>query len=39
MKRRLFFLGLGVTILALAVGGWTVDGLRWTLGFPARAFA
>jgi hypothetical protein len=39
MKRRLFFLGLGLTVLVFALGGWTVDGLRWSLGFRPRAFA
>jgi hypothetical protein len=28
MKRRLFFIGIGLALLTLAVGGWTVKGLR-----------
>ena len=35
MKRKLFFVGLGLAVLVLAVGGWTVDGLRWAAK-PAR---
>ena len=29
MKRKLFFLLLVTGLLLLAVGGWTVQGLRW----------
>ena len=28
MKRRLFFTGLAVAVLLLAVGGWALDALR-----------
>ena len=35
MKRKIFFVGLGLAVLVLAVGGWTVDGLRWAAK-PAR---
>jgi hypothetical protein len=31
MKRRLLFAGLGLAILVLALAGWTVRGIRWTL--------
>jgi hypothetical protein len=39
MKRRFFFLVLGLLILLFAVGGWTDRGLRWALTLrwlPAR---
>ena len=39
MQRNLFFLVLALAVLVLAVGGWTVQGLRWTLAAPVRAFA
>jgi hypothetical protein len=29
MKQRLLFVLLVIGLLALAVGGWTVQGLRW----------
>jgi hypothetical protein len=29
MKRRLFFLLVVTGLLVLAIGGWTVQGLRW----------
>jgi hypothetical protein len=28
VKRRLFFVGLALAILLLAVGGWAVDAIR-----------
>ena len=31
MKKRLLFLLLVTGLLLLALGGWTVQGLRWTL--------
>ncbi len=31
MKRRFFFLLLVTGLLLLALGGWTVQGLRWAL--------
>jgi hypothetical protein len=31
MKRRLLFLLLVTGLLLLALGGWTVQGLRWAL--------
>jgi hypothetical protein len=34
MKRRLFFTGLALAILLLALGGWAVQALRWS---PAQA--
>jgi hypothetical protein len=38
MKQRLLFVLLIVGLLLLAVGGWAVQGLRWTLsGGRARA--
>ena len=39
MQRNLFFLVLALAVLALAIGGWTVQGLRWTLAAPVRPFA
>jgi hypothetical protein len=35
MKRTLLLIGLGSVVLAFAVAGWTVDGIRWTLA-PLR---
>jgi hypothetical protein len=32
MKLQLFLALALVVVLVLAVGGWTVDGVRWTLG-------
>jgi hypothetical protein len=29
MKRNVLFAALGFFILLFAVGGWTVDGVRW----------
>jgi hypothetical protein len=31
MKQRLLFVLLIIGLLALAVGGWTVEGLRWAV--------
>ena len=31
MKRRLFFLLVVTGLLVLAIGGWTVQGLRWAV--------
>jgi hypothetical protein len=31
MKRRLLFILLVTGLIVLALGGWTVRGLRWTL--------
>jgi hypothetical protein len=39
MNRNLFFLVLALAVLALALGGWTVQGLRWTFAAPVRAFS
>jgi hypothetical protein len=40
MKRRLLFLLIVTGLLLLALGGWTVQGLRWALsGGWARAGA
>jgi hypothetical protein len=39
MDRNLFFLVLAFAVLALALGGWTVQGLRWTFAAPVRAFS
>jgi hypothetical protein len=36
MKKRLLITGLALCVLLLAVGGWTVRGIRWTLGGGAR---
>jgi hypothetical protein len=32
MKRKLFFILIVTGLIVLALGGWTVDGLRWALG-------
>jgi hypothetical protein len=32
MKRRLLFLLLVTGLLLLALGGWSVQGLRWAVG-------
>jgi hypothetical protein len=29
MKRKLLLIGLGSLVLAFAVAGWTLDGVRW----------
>jgi hypothetical protein len=39
MKRNLFFAGLAVAVLAFAVAGWTVQGVRWAFTARARAYA
>jgi hypothetical protein len=31
MKRRLFFFALASVVVLFAVGGWTVEGLRWAV--------
>jgi hypothetical protein len=31
MKRRLLFFTLAFAVVLIAVGGWTVDGLRWAV--------
>jgi hypothetical protein len=36
MKRRLLFILIVTGLLLLALGGWTVQGLRWTLGGGSR---
>lgn len=37
MKRRLFLIALVIGILVLALGGWSVQGLRWlATGSPQR---
>jgi hypothetical protein len=35
MKRKFFFVGLGLAVLMLAAGAWAVDGVRWAAK-PAR---
>jgi hypothetical protein len=37
MNKRILLTGLALCVLLLAVGGWTVQGIRWTLGGPATA--
>jgi hypothetical protein len=43
MKRRLLFIVLALAVVLVAVGGWTVEGVRWALigsrGRPAPAAA
>jgi hypothetical protein len=39
MKLKLFLIGLALAIVVLALGGWTVKGIRRTLRVPALAFA
>jgi hypothetical protein len=37
MKRKLLFILIATGLILLALGGWTVDGLRWlAAGGPAR---
>jgi hypothetical protein len=36
MTRTLLLSLLVVAVLLLAVGGWTVRGIRWTLATPSR---
>ena len=35
MKLKLFLIGLALAIVVLALGGWTVKGIRWMLRVPA----
>ena len=37
MKRTLWLLILAFALLLLAIGGWAVNGVRWTLSGPRRA--
>jgi hypothetical protein len=37
MKRRLLFVVFVTGVLLLAVAGWTVRGVRWTVGLPQPA--
>jgi hypothetical protein len=39
MKRKLFFILIVTGLILLALGGWTVDGLRWAFGGGARQTA
>ena len=39
MKGKVFLGSLAFAVLVLAVGGWTVRGVRWAAAAPARAFA
>jgi hypothetical protein len=32
MKRRLLIFSLALTVLLVALAGWTVDGARWAVG-------
>jgi hypothetical protein len=36
MQRRLFFILIITGLILLALGGWTVRGLRWTLAGGAQ---
>ena len=36
MKRTLWLLILAFALVLLAVGGWAVNGVRWTLSGPRR---
>jgi hypothetical protein len=36
MKRKLFFILIATGVLVLALGGWTVDGLRWAFAGSRR---
>jgi hypothetical protein len=36
MKRKLFFILIVTGLILLALGGWAIDGLRWTLGGSRR---
>jgi hypothetical protein len=36
MKRTLWLLILAFALVLLAVGGWVVNGVRWTLSGPRR---
>ena len=37
MTRTFWFLILAFALLLLALGGWAVNGVRWTLSGPRRA--
>jgi hypothetical protein len=37
MKRNLFFAALAVVVLAFALAGWTVQGVRRAFAAPARS--
>jgi hypothetical protein len=37
MKKRVLLTALALCVLLLAIGGWTVQGIRWTLGGTATA--
>jgi hypothetical protein len=39
MKRKFFFSSLAFAVLVLALGGWTVQGVRWAFAAPTRAFS
>jgi hypothetical protein len=39
MQVKLFFALLALAVLALALGGWTVQGVRWAFVAPARALS
>jgi hypothetical protein len=39
MKRKFFLGSLALAVLVLAVGGWTVQGVRWAFAAPNRAFS
>jgi hypothetical protein len=32
MKRKLFFILIATGLIVLALGGWTVDAMRWAVG-------
>jgi hypothetical protein len=37
MQLKLFLALVALAVLALALGGWTVQGARWALAAPLRA--
>jgi hypothetical protein len=37
VKKRILLTVLALCVLLLAIGGWTVQGIRWTLGGAATA--
>jgi hypothetical protein len=39
MQLKLFFALLGLAVIALALGGWTVQGVRWAFAAPVRALS
>jgi hypothetical protein len=39
MKRKFFLGSFALAVLVLAVGGWTVQGVRWAFAAPSRAFS